>query len=131
MNVRFHDQNEAAKIAKSFSESAFIKQDFSKSLNYMFTVPNTKESYLHLEQLIKRMHPTGIYPKTIKAEEYEIPVNSPVIRIYLQGVTENNEKIFYCIVLMQNDKSYKVSEIYRNKQNEPYPLQNGLPRKPL
>ena len=116
---RYNDPNKALNIALKFSDEAFTKRNYSQALS--FVTSDTVFDDSKLGELIASMHPSGIYPKEMKAEAYEVLPGTNNIRIYLYGLTDNQEKYYYCIVTKQEGNNYKVKEIYRNKDNSPYP----------
>ncbi len=121
----------AAKIAEDFAAKAFTKKDFKAVKELLRTDVPIKEILPRVKELVDDMHPEGTYPVSIVATEYEIVPQSPFLNIYLTGIDEENKKYYYYLVLgLENSGKYKVYEIYRHKENSPYP-KTGLLRKPL
>lgn len=118
---RHHNQNKAAEVALKFSKDAFVEQDFVKAFSYVVTERPVEFDVSKLEEMVRGMHPSGNYPKDIKATDYEIVPNSGIIKIYLEGKGNNEETHFYCIFSVPENDDYKIHSIYRNKENTPYP----------
>lgn len=119
---RTHNQNEAANVAKSFADYAFIKKDKDKAFTLLIRKDKTASfDVVKLGEEIGKMHPDNKYPNMIFPLEYEIVPNTGVIRIFLKGEGSSKEEFYYQIVTIKEDNEYKVAGIFRNMDNIPYP----------
>jgi hypothetical protein len=130
-NIRNHYNKRAADIAEGFAQTAIIDRDYKEMDKYLVTSDSGNTPVNEIKEIVKNMHPSDNYPIEIKATEYEIVPQSSFTNVYLIGTDKEDNKYFYLFVLSQDKfNNYKVTEIYRHKEDVPYP-KTDLLRKPI
>jgi len=127
VNVFHHDQDLAAAKTVEFAKAAFVERNFEKASKALPIRRQNPNSVKQVEDIVTKMHPSS-YPEFVTATEYEPVPGQKVIRIFLIGENDQNEKFYYAVILEGTvDEGYSVVECYRS----PEPLPSSGTRKPL
>ena len=120
--IIYHDPQIATVTASEFARRALLKREYSVASDFLLDDSPVEVRTEKVKEIVEKMHSSKEFPTSIIAVAYEPVPGTPAIRVFLDGSGTNQSPFFYCFVMqLQNDSTYRVSEIYRSPNNVPFP----------
>ncbi len=124
LNIIAHNEDDAAKAATKFAQTAFVARDYPKAHNLLASRFRSYISIDKLTETIAQMHPKS-FPSKVTATEFEPMLGQRGMNIFVKGEGEGED--FYYRLAMEGDapSSYRVAGLFRG--NGPNPSTNKRP----